>query len=468
MPPRRRSAATTATNSGAEEAVTPPVSSRLRSARTPSTQDDVDVLILKTPPTSTSKTKPRNTGSKQSTTTPSEEAVPVTPSRRSTRQAALRANGLIHDAVEEITGRRTPRKGKTSKPLLEEEEDEEDDKFHTASSDNSNAPIKTTATDVAAAEEEEEISDLSDVNDPHFPKIMSKEAGSAAISATAEDNSQQPLEQASSSSEADTDLQSMKTALTTPTEEKLNINNSHVVFDSDAELPDDEEKEEGEKIVDSHSESEDEDEAPEMVSISAPHPIANQIESEQKTKKNRRQRHRKRGTAVSTETAKDISTAMEKVSQLNQRPGYVMPTEIPQELQMDDEATAMKAKDLNIDGDGMLDMSVLKQFAQESKEKNKKQKRKDRQEGLQTSKRKKKQDGGGYEDSLSRVVSGIRVTAMSQSKSKMGLLENLSQKIPPKVGRFTEQKQGGRRVQRSDPLVAIARRSNHAAINFFK
>ncbi|KAJ2503051.1 hypothetical protein IWW47_002930, partial [Coemansia sp. RSA 2052] len=77
---------------------------------------------------------------------------------------------------------------------------------------------------------------------------------------------------------------------------------------------------------------------------------------------------------------------------------------------------------------------------------------------------KKSQDDGS-----SRVVSGIRVVATEQPTSKMGLLENLAQSVPLKVRKFAkEERSGGRRIKRSDPLVAIARRNNHAAINFFK
>ncbi|KAJ2871295.1 hypothetical protein GGH93_004930 [Coemansia aciculifera] len=320
---------------------------------------------------------------------------------------------------------------------------------------------------VVAPVEEDEISDLSDVEDPHFTKIMTAAAESATISAAESI--------AGSDIEAEADSASVpRTRGAAPSVKTA----THIAFDSDVEMDSEPEQVAApvQKKVDSDS---DDDEAPEVVvtsrvkagseaqkqQASAPESDADSVAPDSKSSKKKRPRHRKR--PVSVTAAQHAAAAIENMTNMNRRPGHVLPSEIPEELRVDLDselaarAAAAATRGLNATKAGdKLDLAVLEQFATESK------KRSGEDAGAKKIKKRKHKKS---QDDSSRIVSGIRVVATAQPTTKTGLLENLAQSVPPKVHRFAkEEKSGGRRVKRSDPLVAIARRSHHAAINFFK
>ncbi|KAJ2095332.1 hypothetical protein GGI16_005245 [Coemansia sp. S142-1] len=328
------------------------------------------------------------------------------------------------------------------------------------------SPEKAASQAAVAPVEEDEISDLSDVEDPHFTKIMTAAAESATISAAESI--------AGSDIEAEADSTSVpRTRGTAPSIKTA----THIAFDSDVEMDSEPEQVAApvQKTVDSDS---DDDEAPEVVVTSrvkaggepkqqpsAPESDADSVAPDSKSSKKKRPRHRKR--PVSVTAAQHAAAAIENMTNLNRRPGHVLPSEIPEELRVDLDselaarAAASAARGLKAAKAGdKLDLAVLEQFATESK------KRSGEDTGAKKGKKRKHKKS---QDDSSRIVSGIRVVAAAQPTTKTGLLENLAQSVPPKVHRFAkEEKSGGRRVKRSDPLVAIARRSHHAAINFFK
>ncbi|KAJ2092407.1 hypothetical protein IW138_001169 [Coemansia sp. RSA 986] len=283
----------------------------------------------------------------------------------------------------------------------------------------------------------DEISDLSDIGDPHFTEIMSSKAATAAISAAG----------------------SMAGSVT---------------GDSDVES--------------------DDDEAPEMVTSKAPRdkqPNAKEASDNQdavvpkstagndgkpeqsaRAKKRRRARHRKR--AVVMEARKSVSAAMSDLSKRHALMASTLPSDIPEELRLelheklvvDPEKLPAKRSTAAVAAGDKLDTSVLEQFAQQSKNKRSKADA----ETLLSAERKrarKEKKKKNKKDRASRVVSGINVVA-SRSASKTNLLQTLAQSVPDSVRRFAEEKHGGNRVKRSDPLVAIARSNNQAAISFFK
>ncbi|KAJ2687382.1 hypothetical protein IWW39_002973 [Coemansia spiralis] len=336
------------------------------------------------------------------------------------------------------------------------------------------SPEKAASQVVVAApikEEDDEISDLSDVEDPHFTKIMTAAAESATMSAAESI--------AGSDIEGETEPTTSKRALGAASSGK---SATHISFDSDVEM--DSEPEQiaapaAQKPADSDS---DDDEAPEVVVTSrakaggesqpkqqqtgASESDADSVVPDAKSSKKRRPRHRKR--PVSVTAAQHAAAALDKMAQLNRRPGHVLPSEIPEELRVDlDSELAARAAAFAAQGakaskaGDKLDLAVLEQFASESK------KRSGEDTSAKKSKKRKHKKRQG--DESSRVVSGIRVVANEQPTTKTGLLENLAQSVPPKVRRFAkEERSGGRRIKRCDPLVAIARRGHHAAINFFK
>ncbi|KAJ2597496.1 hypothetical protein EV177_007721 [Coemansia sp. RSA 1804] len=277
----------------------------------------------------------------------------------------------------------------------------------------------------------DEISDLSDVDDPHFTEIMSANAASVVLSAA----------------------------------ESLA----------------------GSVVGGSDSESDDDDEAPEAVTSKAPgitrasNEEANEthdavvpngehgLEQSARAKKKRRARHRKR--AVVVEAKKKMATALDGLSKRHTVLSNTLPSDIPQELRLDlheklvldprKRSTAAAAETAN---NGKLDAAVLEQFAQQSKKRSIPDTAASSAERKRMRKEKKRKSSGSRS---SRVVSGIKVVA-SRPPSKANLLATLAQSVPDSVRRFAKEKHGGSRVERSDPLLAIARSSNKAAISFFK
>ncbi|KAJ2494066.1 hypothetical protein IWW37_000144 [Coemansia sp. RSA 2050] len=357
-----------------------------------------------------------------------------------------------------------------SSEILSTTQSVDGDEFRTAPESPEKAASQATVA-VPVKEDDGEISDLSDVEDPHFTKIMTAAAESATISAA------ESLAGSDIEAEAEAEPTSFKRTLGAASNGK---SATHIAFDSDVEM--DSEPEQiaapAQKPADSDS---DDDEAPEVVvtsrakagSESQPKQQTGASESDvdsvvpdAKSSKKRRPRHRKR--PVSVTAARHAAAALENMAQLSRRPGHVLPSEIPEELRMDLDselaahaaASAAQGAKATKAGD-RLDLAVLEQFASESK------KRSGEDTGAKRSKKRKHKKRQG--DESSRVVSGIRVVATEQPTTKTGLLENLAQSVPPKVRRFAkEERSGGRRIKRCDPLVAIARRSHHAAINFFK
>ncbi|KAJ2826468.1 hypothetical protein GGI24_002911, partial [Coemansia furcata] len=179
-------------------------------------------------------------------------------------------------------------------------------------------------------EAEDEISDLSDVEDPHFTKIMTAAAESATISAA------ESL--AGSDVETEADSSSAQRARGAAPSGK---SATHISFDSDVEM--DSEPEQiaapAQKAADSDS---DDDEAPEVVTsrvkaggspqqqASAPESDGDSVAADSKGSKKRRPRHRKR--PVSVTAVQHAAAAIENMAKLNRRPGHVLPSEIPEEL----------------------------------------------------------------------------------------------------------------------------------------
>ncbi|KAJ2442517.1 hypothetical protein GGF42_006925 [Coemansia sp. RSA 2424] len=337
------------------------------------------------------------------------------------------------------------------------------EEFRTAPESPEKAALQTAA--AVPEEAEDDISDLSDVENPQFTKIMSAAAESATISAA----------ESLAGSDAETDSVSARPARGIAPSGKPA---THIAFDSDVEMDSEPEQPPAaaQKPADSDS---DDDEAPEVVvtsrakAASEQQPQASAPESEadeaaapdSKSSKKKRPRHRKR--PVSVTAAQHAAAAMENVAEMNRRPGHVLPSEIPEELRVDLDselaarAAAKGARAAKAGSSSKLDLAVLEQFAAESKKRS--------GDAAGSKKIKKRKHKKSQDDGSSRVVSGIRVVATEQPTSKMGLLENLAQSVPLKVRKFAkEERSGGRRIKRSDPLVAIARRNNHAAINFFK
>ncbi|KAI8323140.1 hypothetical protein GQ54DRAFT_296963 [Martensiomyces pterosporus] len=352
----------------------------------------------------------------------------------------------------------------------------------------SSAAVGTKGEEESFESEEDEISDLSDIDDPHFTEIMTSEAATAALSAAGST----PAASVHEDEEADAE-ERLEGAAEDASGSEPQAKSSHVVFDSDAEAESDSESDDeaattaapaGFAAKGADMDSDSDDEAPEVVSTKTaprPEPVEANGRSEteavvpaakeseqQKTKKKHRARHRKR--AVPATVVKDISTTMDNVARMKSRPGLFRPTEIPEELRLEEdaglaEASSAPAAKRPTAGD-RIDMSVLAEFAQESKKRAKDEADQDSEDGLAERRRKdKKRKKSKGKDS--RVVSGIRVVSTRPAK-KASLLETLSQKVPDTVRSFSKKKRGARGIKRSNPLVGIARHNNQPAINFFK
>ncbi|KAJ2006097.1 hypothetical protein GGI04_001994 [Coemansia thaxteri] len=382
------------------------------------------------------------------------------------------AKKLASMAVELVTGDAAATASSTQSVDGEAEE------FRTAP-ESPEKPLSLATKDALDAAEDE-ISDLSDVEDPHFTKIMTAAAESETMSAA----------ESIAGSDAETEACSVDTKRARGAS-MSKMQGTHIAFDSDVEL--DSEPEEpaiaaqhpqNDKQAD--SDSDEDDEAPEIVTsrakvddtaqdkpTGAPESdsdasnFAQPSSKSSKGSKKLRPRHRKR--PISVTAIQHAASAMENMAKLNRRPGHVLPSEIPEEFRVDIDselaARAAAAKGIKpIKSGDKLDLAVLEQFASESKKRSS-------DDGAADSKKRKKRKQDKRkrsEDSdSSRVISGIRVVA-TQPDSKKSLLENLAQSVPPQVRKFVKEKHGGKRVKRSDPLVAIARRSGQAAMNFLK
>ncbi|KAJ2665175.1 hypothetical protein IWW48_000442 [Coemansia sp. RSA 1200] len=285
----------------------------------------------------------------------------------------------------------------------------------------------------------DEISDLSDVDDPHFTEIMSAKAASVVMSAA---ESLAGSAAGGSDSESDDDdeapeaVTSKAPGITRASIEEANETHDAVVPNGGAD--DDDDGEHG-------------------------------LEQSVRAKKKRRARHRKR--AVVVEAKKKMATALEGLSKRHTMLSNTLPSAIPQELRLDlheklvldpRKRSTAAAETAN---NGKLDAAVLEQFAQQSKKRGiPDSATASSAERKRMRKEKKRKSSGNWS---SRVVSGIKVVA-SRPPSKANLLATLAQSVPDSVRRFAKEKHGGGRVERSDPLLAIARSSNKAAISFFK
>ncbi|KAJ2549072.1 hypothetical protein EV175_004585 [Coemansia sp. RSA 1933] len=288
----------------------------------------------------------------------------------------------------------------------------------------------------------DEISDLSDIDDPHFTAIMSAEAATAAISATGSIAGSIAGESGRESDDDDDEAPEVVTSKAPEAKQKAHEESQEVVAETAA---------------------------PE----SAGGDGEASLEQTARAKKKRRARHRKR--AVVVEARKNVATALSDLSKRHAQNANALPSSIPEELRLElhnklvvDPESRNAAKRSAPSAGDKLDASVLAQFAQQTKGNKKRSSSDDvamssaeRKRARREKKLKRKKDRA------SRVVSGIKVVA-SAPTSKADLLQNLAQTVPDSVRRFMEEKHGGNRVKRSDPLVAIARSNKQAAIGFFK
>ncbi|KAJ2847872.1 hypothetical protein J3B02_004070 [Coemansia erecta] len=472
---------------------------------------------MKTPtkrPTTRSRSKATETNpSAENAETDAEEALLMlsTPTPRKTRKAAASSSA-------KPTARVTRSSSKASSTVKSSEDESQmqssDESFVSASEAPENAATKQqTESMVDALETQMEvISDLSDVEDPHFAKIMTQAAESATISAVSDKS-----ESIADDTEAD--------------ENEL-PKGKHTVFGSDMEASEDEDQDDGglDKTslaksagdnVDSNDDDDDNDndDAPEMIDTKASasktemtaeddvpaEDEAKEKEKRAKNKKSRRSRGHKSGKhkkqeqeqgqqAAGSEVPEEgkiskrsagnlpavvrgsVEKAIQSVAKLSIRPETAMPEEIPEELRIDLAAVAESKKrkleqsePAAVSSSGKLDMSILEQFASESATKHsaKKEAAGSDKAALSDKKKKRRNNRKLKKDESSRVVSGIRVVANKQ-ESSMSLLSSLAQSVPKRVRYFSKEKAGGARVERTNPLIDIARQRRQAAIHFLK
>ncbi|KAJ2777746.1 hypothetical protein GGI15_004407 [Coemansia interrupta] len=315
-----------------------------------------------------------------------------------------------------------------------------------------------------------EISDLSDVEDPHFSAVMTK-AGESAMPTALVDAEEVPAESV--------DVENQPT-----------VKGTHIVFGSDVELSDDDEDNDSQKVEkparNSDDDEDDNDEAPEVLgakraesenpTTEATEDLPQQSSETKSAKKRRRSRKRKAAASADSES-KEVGKAVrskveEAIAKMSIRPEFEMPKEIPEELRIDLAAhaqqAALKRKKLAEDGssakasDGKIDMSVLEQFTSETVS----QKTDHKKEGVSSKKSKKAKKA--QRSDAERVVDGIRVVASNKRESPTSLLDSLAQAVPRKVMGFAIQKTGGKRVRHADPLVGIARKRGISSIHFLK
>ncbi|KAJ2708141.1 hypothetical protein FB645_000250 [Coemansia sp. IMI 203386] len=392
-----------------------------------------------------------------------------------------------------------------------------DESFVSASEGPESSVKKSTESMIDAFDTpQDDISDLSDVEDPHFAKIMTQEAESVVVSAVSDKSE-------SVASDAETGKEEP-------------VKGKHIVFDSDMEAEDDEDDEAESNALaakntgnaGSGNSDDDDDDAPEVVDTKALALKAGAMAEDEapaetagkgkrgKNKKQRRSRNRKNNkhneqeeeqptadaeqTAASAEPTENrpkkqksgakeiggkkrsdkklaaglqrsVNKAIESVAKLEIRSKTTMPDEIPEELRIDlaaEAATESKKRKLAqteqaaVSSDGKLDFSVLQQFASESTVKSSLSKEKTQSDKKRNKKKKKLN-----KDMSSRVVSGIHVVA-NKRETSMSLLSSLAQSVPQKVSGFSKQKSGGARVEHTNPLIDIARQRGQPAIHFLK
>ncbi|KAJ2402298.1 hypothetical protein GGI23_000818 [Coemansia sp. RSA 2559] len=309
----------------------------------------------------------------------------------------------------------------------------------------------------------DEISDLSDVDDPHFTEIMSAKAATAAISAT---GSMAGSEVGGSDDGESDDDDEAPEVVTSKAPEVVASKAPEVVASKTPKA-----KKSDNKQLDAEETS--------ANKVVAPESGAGGVEAPKQSvraKKRHRARHRKH--AVVVEARKNMATALSDLSKRYAQQANALPSDIPEELRLElhdklvvdsEKRSATKRSAAGLAGDNKLDVSVLEQFAQQSEKKKRKQKHSndDAASSAERKRARKEKKNKRKGERASRVVSGINVVA-TKPASKANLLQTLSQSVPDSVRRFAEEKHGGNRVKRSDPLAAIARSNNQAAISFFK
>ncbi|KAJ1843949.1 hypothetical protein LPJ57_009617, partial [Coemansia sp. RSA 486] len=250
-----------------------------------------------------------------------------------------------------------------------------DESFVSASEGPESSVKKSTESMIDAFDTpQDDISDLSDVEDPHFAKIMTQEAESVVVSAVSDKSE-------SVASDVDTGKEEL-------------VKGKHIVFDSDMEAEDDEDDEAESNALaakntgnagSGNSDDDDDDDAPEVVDTKALALKAGAMAEDEapaetagkgkrgKNKKQRRSRNRKNNkhneqeeeqTAASAEPTENkqkkqksgaketggkkrsdkklaaglqrsVNKAIESVAKLEIRSKATMPDEIPEELRID-------------------------------------------------------------------------------------------------------------------------------------
>ncbi|KAJ2709978.1 hypothetical protein H4R19_003976 [Coemansia spiralis] len=317
--------------------------------------------------------------------------------------------------------------------------------------------------DIAAEQPADDISDLSDMEDPHYTAIMSAEAESATISAAGS------IDGSVHGGSDDEDARPRGTP----------AKNTHVRFDSDVELAsaadDDDEAPSHvpaeEQPAHGDSDSDGDDDAPEVVTSKSAGRAANEEavvpghkgESDSaKALKKRRARHRKRAAAA--QAAEEIKDAVAEAVRRKDM-SHSLPAAFPEELRpaAAEPKKESVARPVAARGD-RLDASLLEAFGAEAESK---RKHAGEADGADKEARKRAKKHKQRRNGLSRVVSGIRVV-VSKPATSTGLLETLSQGVPDQVQRFKNRQRGGNHIARSVPLDSIARRRNQPAVSFFK
>ncbi|KAJ2448189.1 hypothetical protein EV183_005562 [Coemansia sp. RSA 2336] len=398
-------------------------SPRRRKTRVAASSDDAEEDPFLSPPTTTRRRAARK-GSDTPSTEPKQEPVK---SKRTRKTSDVELPPLHPDltsaarALAELSNSKAKQSLPPSRQSLEN--------FQTApeSPEKKSQEITSAAeaqAAVAAAEDAvrdleigaaEDISDISDVEDPHFTTIMTAEAESAAMSAA----------------------ESIAGSVA-----------GSVKGDSDAEA--------------SEADSSD-DEGPELITSKSGDSVVPDASAKKDSKasKRRRARQRKQAAAAAQAASELKPTLATAVEQLTQPPA-MLPREIPRELQLTEKDIEPSNEPEAKPETEKLDASVLQAFETESSKR-----KRDDSDSKQKKKRAKKGKKKRNQNKLSRVVSGIRVVA-AQAPSKMNMLDALAHSVPDSVHRFCREKRGGSRIKRTAPLAGIAKRNGQPAVNFFK
>ncbi|KAI7834915.1 hypothetical protein BX661DRAFT_175759, partial [Kickxella alabastrina] len=251
-------------------AVTPKKSTTPKRA----TRASATAAAAATAPESTTPTKPKTTPRKPTTRSAKADLTPKT------RSSLNKAESGVEDTPLMLS---SPHRGRPGK---------KDSIFGATTPSVDESSVATPESN------EEEISDLSDIEDPHFDKIMSP----ASVAG-----------------------------------------NKHIVFDSDAEIESDDEAEAAPAApvvaaaTGEDSDSDNDDDAPEVIAIKKPATqdstqpprVADEpVSGTKKVSKKQRARHRKRA-------AESLAKAVDAVSKLTVRPDLTMPSEIPAEFRLE-------------------------------------------------------------------------------------------------------------------------------------